>query len=141
MVRARKTPPTSPGTASSMRQATGQPYGQNKNLQDALSAIPATGQPAPTGNPTAAPGPSNAVEVARNYTPPQVGLGNPSARPGEMVTSGINDPSLMQAPSVGPDPDLDALRAYLPALEKLANLPTSTVATRNLIRRLRGAVQ
>lgn len=79
--------------------------------------------------------------------PPPVPLSAPSARPSEPVQAGLSTgpgpgpesiPSL--APQTGPDPDLISLAPYLPALELMSTLPTASSASRNFVRRLRGAV-
>lgn len=143
MVRARKpadaTNPSSPQNPLKS-VPTGRGYGEAQALQDQMAAVtmPAAASPTPAAPPPGPAQPGAVLDVASQFTPPRVGLGDPTARPGEPVTEGLGMP--MEAPETLPDPDLEALRAYLPALEKLANLPTSTVATRNLIRRLRGAV-
>lgn len=70
----------------------------------------------------------------------------PSERPNEPVTTGLPmgpgpGPEVMPSQPEDMDPqDLERLRASLPALEFLANQPTTSRATRNYIRRLRGSL-
>lgn len=40
----------------------------------------------------------------------------------------------------GPDPDLEALRPYLPTLELLASQPNASPTARMFVRRLRGSM-
>lgn len=70
-------------------------------------------------------------------------LDAPTGRPNEPVTAGVPI-----GPGVGPealtipdeDLDLDTLKGYLPGLEILASLPTTSRATRKFIRTLRSQV-
>lgn len=71
------------------------------------------------------------------------GFNRPSSRPNEPVTTGLPigagaGPEALQA---APNPNAElakGLRGYMPALELIANLPTSSVQSRNFIRRVRG---
>jgi hypothetical protein len=79
--------------------------------------------------------------------PPPIPLGAPTARPSEPVQAGLSlgpgpGPEAIPAiaPVTGPDPDLIALAPYLPALELMSTLPTASSASRNFVRRLRGAI-
>ena len=72
-------------------------------------------------------------------------LDRPSEFPNEAVTSGVDigagpgSEVLTQFPSVD-EQDLAAFFPYLPQLEFIASQPDATVAARNFVRRLRGAV-
>lgn len=70
-----------------------------------------------------------------------VGLGEPSGEPGTPVTNGA-----ALGPGAGPealglsnqpDEDMTKLIAYLPALERMANVPGASRATRNLVRAIK----
>lgn len=70
----------------------------------------------------------------------------PSERPSEPLTAGLStgdgpDSSILNLPSTA-DPDaldLQALTPYLPALEKMAGLPTASNAFVIWVKRIRGA--
>ena len=77
---------------------------------------------------------------------PPVPLAAPTQRPGEPVTSGLSlgpGPGPESIPAIAPttpDQDIIGLAPYLPTLELLSTLPTASSATRNLVRRIRGAM-
>lgn len=91
-------------------------------------AAPAGGAPQPGGG-----------------APVELGAFNrPTDRPGEPLTTGI-----ASGPGAGPealahtnrpDPDLEALRPYLPTLELLASQPNASPTARAFVRRVRGAM-
>jgi hypothetical protein len=71
-----------------------------------------------------------------------VGLGEPSQMSDEPVTAGAElgaGPGLeaLGLPDQAGD-DLQALAAYLPVFEHLANVPGAPVAARNLVREIKG---
>lgn len=80
--------------------------------------------------------------------PPPPPINAPTSRPSEPVTAGLSlgpGPGPEAIPSLAPtsnapDPDLINLIPYLPGLELLTTLPTASSATRNFVRRLRGAI-
>lgn len=115
---------------------TGQQYGQATAQRQSMQAVP-----------VAAPGgPSAPVPAPASTAPPPGSAGpfnRPTDRPGEPVTAG-----LPIGPGAGPEAmgmgdstqeDLRTLAPYLPTLELLTSQPGSSVTTRNLVRRLRGA--
>lgn len=81
--------------------------------------------------------------------PPPGGMGDllrPTERPDEPMTAGMSlgaGPGPEALGQMFQDPakqDLMAFAPYLPTLELLANLPESSVETRNFVRRLRGSM-
>lgn len=125
--------PASPG-GSMPNTPTGLAYGEHQQLANAQAAIPVGGTPtpapAPTGAPPPAPMPTPAANLAPNpvadtynaaqqFTPPNLGLGAPSANPGEHVTAPIVGPvptttgrlsqTLAQAAQLSGSPSLLAL--------------------------------
>lgn len=162
MVRARKnTPAIGVGTATRAPEKdipTGRPYGARAEAQTAIAALPLAGgsvppveSAGPAAAPTAAPAGSTAapndaalLQAAQQYQMSGSGLTDPSANLNEPVTAG-----LATGPGVGPgalnmpDPtqqDLQTWRQYLPTLEYMASLPSSTASTRNFVRRLRSTM-
>lgn len=108
-------------------------YGEGVEMQERLDAVPITPAPGPPQPQMAAPMP----------VPPGA-FDRPTERPMEPLTAGLDigpGPGSEALGMPAGDPDAEQLRAYLPALERLASLPTSTSATRNLVRRLRGAAR
>lgn len=109
-------------------------YGEGAKLQAAQAAVPM--------------GPSPVANIPQGPLPGAAGpLNRPSERPDEPITAGLptgagpGPESLDRGPGFSPD-DADKLEwaKYLPTLELLANLPSASVATRNFVRRLRGAI-
>lgn len=111
-------------------------YGEGVKREASLAAVPLSPPAAPVTPP------SGAAAGGGFPMPGSLGpIDAPTNRPDEPVTTG-----LPTGPGAGPeilaqreDPDLASMLKYLPALELIANLPTATVATRNFVRRLRGA--
>jgi hypothetical protein len=121
----------------------GQNYGNRSDLQNAPRLAPT----AQTGQAYGQAGQQLAAQQQLPMGPPPVPLSAPSTRPSEPVQAGLSTgpgpgpesiPAL--APQTGPDPDLISLAPYLPALELMSTLPTASSASRNFVRRLRGAV-
>lgn len=142
---ARRKPPSmmNPSVPSAPLEVTGLGYGKNAPVNAARTSIPAGG-PAPA---SPAGLPPDAMQAATSFQPPALTpLGAPTENPDEPVTAGLDmgagagsdamQPMVAEEP---PDPDLAGLAVYLPMLERLASQPTASVATRNLVRRLRGA--
>lgn len=93
MPRARKTPgsinpaaPSSPG-GKLPSTPTGLAYGENKKLADAQAAIPVA--PQPGAGPAVTP-PAATLAAAQAFTPPRLGLGDPTSRPNEDVMTGMD---------------------------------------------------
>lgn len=107
-------------------------YGEAKEFRTNQQAAPMAATPAASGMP-AMPPPNPAADV--------VGFGAPSQRPDEPVTAGADAGLGPDAAALGiPDPskaDIENLKRVLPALELMASGPTSSQATRNVVRRLR----
>lgn len=119
-----------------------QQYGDAAAKQRQLQALPIQTQVAtPAQAPVARPNPGG---------PPPGSLGDflrPTERPNEPLTAGIpmgagpGPEALGSLQQSDPDQeDMLALAPKLPMLELVANLPDTSVATRNFVRRLRGAV-
>lgn len=119
-------------------------YSNRSDLQNAPRLAPT----APKGQPYGVAGQQLSSQQQIPLGPPPVPLAAPSARPSEPVQSGLSlGPGVgpdaipaLNAPAPGPDPDLINFIPYLPGLELLSTLPTASSATRNFIRRLRGAI-
>lgn len=106
----------------------GLPYGERKQLETSMSAVPATGPGsaiqappgAPPGQPTGgAPDQAALMGALQQYQPPQGDLLADSQRPGEPVTAG-----LASGPGAGPDavaqgPAPDLIGAQLRAMYQL----------------------
>lgn len=142
---ARRKPPgmTNSSVPSAPLKVGGLGYGENQATNAAASAGFMGRDPVPTAPVGVGP---DAMQAALEYSPSVTPLGAPSENPDEPVTAGLPmgagpGPEGMQTMQAGPppDPDIQALLPYLPTLERLASMPTASVATRNLIRRLRGA--
>jgi len=120
--------------AQPIRDITGLPYGQGQEYHDLQSS--ASMEAATSANTM----PSSAGTVAPSVTPPTP-MGAPTTNPNEPVTAGSPfgaGPGTEVLPS---DPDQYAnLRKQLPMLIKLADLPTTSDATRAVIRYLRGVL-
>lgn len=121
---------TDGGPAQPIRELPNAEYGEGKAFRELQQA-----QSLPSGPQLPSP-PVSLPDV------PVVPMNAPSSRPNEPVTAGAN---------AGPGPGMDALglpdqmsqelsflRARLPALEILANMPNSSLAVRSYVRRLRG---
>lgn len=125
------------------RSAPGQTYGEAKSQMDAQRAQPIGPPPQPPapaasgGTPTssAAPTPGSLPRLDRASERPDVPVtAGAAAGPGPGIDA------LGLDPVDGIDPDLANLAKQMPMLELIASLPTASVATRNLVRRLRGIV-
>ncbi len=139
------TPGTLYPNRSDLRQAPkaagGQEYGKAGAQIAAQRAVPLPAAPpvAPAPSPpggAAGPGPAGPADLGP--------FNRPTERPGEPLTTGI--PS---GPGAGPealaatnraDPDLEAMRPYLPTLELLASQPNASPTARMFVRRLRGSM-
>lgn len=107
----------------------GQQYGKQAEQERSMAAVPMAPPPGP---PPIAPGglPS---------------LDSPTMRPNEPVTAGAAlgpgpGTEILPQEAEGIDPDLALMAKRLPMLELMASEPSSTVAFRNYVRRLRGIV-
>lgn len=128
---------TDGGPAQKLRDLPDAQYGEAATFRDLQTSAPLAQTPSPGGSLTTSPG--------GGPVRPSVGFGDPSTRPDVPVTTGIPlgpgaGPEALQLP----DPnqiDLDRMRDLLPALEAMANLPTTSTQTRNFVRYLRGAVR
>lgn len=105
--------------------AAGQPYGAQASQIRSLAALPLapTAPPAPaaTGTPAAPP-------------TPMPDINRPTERPGEPVTSGAALGPGNGPPPNAPSADPERLRAWLPALEIMAEQADASDETRNAVR-------
>jgi hypothetical protein len=111
-------------------------YGQNKALNEQRTAAPIT--------PTPAPGPMRPMATQDRSLPPVPGLTEPSMRPNEPITEGVDGPSagggsssLVMPGMTDIDVDAERLLSYLPALEVAARSPNASQAFRNYVRIIR----
>lgn len=124
-------------TTQPVATATGQPYGAAKAQADQQAAIPlenAAGAQAQAAAP--APG---MIAGALGQS-----IFDDTARPDEPVTQGAASgpgagPEALVTPPSTEAQDIAGLAPYIPALEALSAMPGTSVATRNFVRRLRGA--
>lgn len=139
MPRKRLTPTTggnSNRTDQPVQAATGQAYGEAKAQTDAQKAVPLPNQAGRM---------QQMLEAARSHPMAKLtGLSAPTERPDEPFTSGLSmgegpGPEVLGPEDPGTDPDLQSAAEYLPILELMSSLPGASVATRNFIRRIRGA--
>ena len=123
------------------RYIPGLPYGEGQEMMDVQSSAPLAAAPGieSSGMATMAPGTAAAPEV--------IGLGERSFRPGEPVTSGAALGAGPGMEALGPSPeesfmqqmtaDTQAILEYLPALEVMANDPSSSNTFRGLVQYLK----
>lgn len=120
------------------RAAPGQSYGAAAEQLRGQEAVP-MGAPPTAVPPVGGGAPAGEVPMP----PPPTPLAAPTGRPDEPITAG-----LAMGAGAGPealgmeevDPDMMTLIQQLPALEKIASLPGSSIASRNMVRRLRASV-
>lgn len=125
-------------TAQKIQVAGGQEYGKRQEQEEAQRALPMAGAPAPPAPPAPSAG---SGPLPGSFGP----LTRPSERPGEPLTTGIPmgagpGPEALSMSRFQANPDLEALAPYLPVLELMASQPNASPASRNLVRRLRGAL-
>lgn len=122
-----------PGAKQPMRVPTGGAYGDATQLAQTQQGAPMAASP---GGDAPAPG-----LLAGMGLPSGPGLAAPTQQPGTPVTDGA-----AAGPGAGPealgiapqkDQDMQALLAYLPVFEHLANQPGSSSAARNMVRSLK----
>lgn len=122
----------------------GASYSNRSDLQNAPRLAPTAAKDQPYGEA----GAQLASQTQMPLGPPPPPINAPTSRPSEPVTAGLSlgpGPGPEAIPSLAPtsnapDPDLINLIPYLPGLELLTTLPTASSATRNFVRRLRGAI-
>lgn len=121
-----------PGSQQMVRQLSGGQYGDRKDFSQIQSGAPMAPAPSP--------------QAATPVTPEAAGLvplDAESAAPGEPVTHGA-----ALGPGAGPEilggisadmvqQDAEALAAYLPVYEEMANLPTASASVRAALVRLK----
>lgn len=124
---------TDSGPGQPVRVPTGGAYGDATQLRQQEQAAPM----AASGGDTPAPG-----LLAGMALPTGPGLAAPTQQPGTPVTDGA-----ASGPGAGPealglpvqqDQDMQALLAYLPVFEHMANVPGSSAAARNMVRQIKG---
>lgn len=122
-------------------------YPNRSDLQNSPRLAPTAQQNQPYGVAGQQLASQSTVPMSAPQGPPPVPINAPSSRTSEPVQAGLSlgpgagpesIPSL--APQTGPDPDLLNFAPYLPSLELMSTLPTASSATRNFVRRLRGAI-
>lgn len=125
-----------------VKTATGLPYGEAGQLQQAQAAVPLPSAPSlpPQGQ-------ANALTALQNMPPSDGLFTQPSENPGALPTNGIPmgagpGPSSLPDPRtfVPPASDDWMLARYLPTLEAAANGDGGSSELRQLVRRLRGSV-
>lgn len=133
-------PVSGPGALSqrtdgqSAQYVSGLPYGEGQQFMDLQSMATMAGGAAPT--------PSTPASVSAPAMAPSVGFADPTQRPNEPMTTG-NPLGPGPGPEVMPratDDNRQRLRAALPTLLRMADLPDTPPATRNAIRYLRGVL-
>ena len=127
---------TDGGPTQSAKYMSGLPYGQGQAQMQQQTSAPMA------GNPTAAAQVSADSAAQAPQMPQTVGMFEPTQRPDEPITSGID-----QGAGVGSDalmmrqPDDNNFRAtimeYMPVLAYVASLPNASPETRAAIRQLR----
>jgi hypothetical protein len=115
---------------------TGGAYGDATQLRQDQQGAPMGASP---GGDQAAPGLLAGLSI-----PTGPGFGEPTQQPGVPVTDGA-----ASGPGAGPealglpvqqDQDMQALTAYLPVLEHMANQPGASAAARNMVRAIKAQV-
>lgn len=137
------TPGTPYANRSDLRQAptaaTGQEYGQAGRQLASQRAVPLASTPPPPRPP------ANAATQTGGMGPRErPAFDRPTERPGEPLTTGVASgpgagPEIL-AGTNRPDPELEALRPYLPTLDLLASQPNASPTARMFVRRLRGSM-
>jgi hypothetical protein len=120
--------------------ATGQAYGAAKAQMDAQSAVPmGTPEVAPAsfqGLPPEVPRPGAMGDLFADSTAPDEHVMN-----GATLGPGLGPAALGIRGAGDPDPeDLVKMARWLPALEEIANRPTSTTAMRQVVRTLKSRI-
>lgn len=121
-----------------LRTPTGMPYGEGGALTQLQKGAPLAASPGGATTPQA--GGAGPAGPPANVTP----FGAPSQQPGTPVTAGAAagpgpGPEALGIPSA-PSADLQALVAYLPVWEHMANQPGASQAARNLVRQIKGTL-
>ncbi|RKN35937.1 hypothetical protein D7294_30370 [Streptomyces hoynatensis] len=110
---------------------TGGSYGEGAELRDLQQAAPLS---ASEGG-----GAGAGVDLSQ-----RVAFGAPSTQPGTPVTAGAAAGAGPGPEALGltqqPDADMQQLIAYLPALERMANAPGASRASRNLVRYIKSRI-
>lgn len=126
-----------PGAKQPVRDITGLPYGQGQEMQQIQKAAPMAASSG--GTAAAALGAHNAPRSSG------VAFGAPTQQPDVPVTAGAASgpgpgPEALGLSNAQQDQDMQALIAYLPVFEHMANTPGSSAAARNLVRAIKGAI-
>ena len=116
-------------------------YGQGERLRQSQQAVPMAGAPTVPAPPVGGGAPAAAPAMMAGELPD---FTRPTERPGEPLTTGIPSgpgagPEALTA-NTRPDPELEAMRPYLPTLELLASQPNASPTARAFVRRLRGSM-
>ena len=122
------------------RAGTGLPQGMHKQLMDAQAEVPMANAEGRM---------NNAIQLAQAQPAPVMGPGDamlqPTARPDEHPMAGAPmgpgpGPEAIPAPIVPTTQDDWGMAKSLPMLEMLADMPTTSAQTRNIVRRIRGSL-
>jgi hypothetical protein len=125
-----------PGAKQPVRVPTGGAYGDATQLAQAQAGAPMAASPGGDQ-------PTHSL-LAGLSIPSGPAFGAPTMQPDTPVTDGA-----ASGPGAGPealglpaqqDQDLQALQAYLPVFEHMANQPGASSAARNMVRALKGAM-
>lgn len=119
-----------------IRTPTGGGYGEGQALTDLQRAEPLAATPGGGATPRAQ------LLAGLGAGGNVIGLDQPTQEPDTPVTAGAAlgpgpGPEALGLPNQ-PDEDMQALLQYLPVFEMMANIPGSSRAARNLVRRLKG---
>lgn len=125
-----------PGAKQPVRVPTGGAYGDATQLAQAQAGAPMAASPGGDQ-------PAHSL-LAGLSIPSGPAFGAPTMQPDTPVTDGAASgagagPEALGLP-VQQDQDLQALQAYLPVFEHMANQPGASSAARNMVRALKGAM-
>lgn len=111
------------------RQLPNADYGEQAAYQEQLQAAPMASDIAGGFN-----------QLFGNPASRVTGLGEPSAQPGVPVTDGAAEGAGAGMEAIAPpppDPKMEQVRGWIPALEFMANQPNSSDSARNLLRQVK----
>lgn len=120
---------TDRAVSAANRQLPDADYGEQAAYQEQLQAAPMSQGGSPGFS-----------EMFGNPASRVVGLGEPSQSPDVPVTDGAElgaGAGLEAIGAVPPDPKMEQMRAWIPALEWMANQPNSGDSARNLLRQVK----
>lgn len=123
-----------------MRAPSGLPQGERKQIMDAQAGVPL-----PNSEGRLALATDQAAQMQQQQPLGGDLLSQPTARPEEPLTAGMNlgagpGPEAIPPVIAPADQDNSNMARYMPMLETLADQPGASNATRNLVRRMRGSL-